>query len=58
MLFLGKHWVENRLKYFTFPWNMTRDQSLTFCSNNNGTLMYWANSTEENILRGLKQFSF
>ncbi|CAF2040937.1 unnamed protein product [Rotaria magnacalcarata] len=46
-----KNWVENRLKYFTFPWNMTRDQALTFCSNNNATLMYWFNSTEQDILQ-------
>jgi hypothetical protein len=48
---LGKTWFENRLKYFTFPWNMTRDESLTFCSNNNGTLMYWSNQTEQDILQ-------
>ncbi|CAF0846728.1 unnamed protein product [Rotaria sordida] len=46
-----KHWTENRLKYFTFPRNLTRNQSLTFCLNNNGTLMYWANSTEQEILQ-------
>jgi hypothetical protein len=49
----GKYWVENRLKYFSFPWNMSRDQALTFCSNNNGTLMYWDNTTEQNILQSL-----
>ncbi|CAF4782816.1 unnamed protein product, partial [Rotaria sp. Silwood2] len=46
-----KHWIENRLKYFTFPWNMTRDQALTFCSNNNATLIYWFNTTEQAILQ-------
>ncbi|CAF4822265.1 unnamed protein product [Rotaria sp. Silwood1] len=48
-----KHWIENRLKYFTFPWNMTRDQALTFCSNNNATLMYWFNTTEQDILQNV-----
>ncbi len=50
--FSGKYWTENRLKYFTFPTNLTRNQSLTFCSNNNGTLMYWANLTEQGIFQG------
>ena len=48
----GKHWAENRLKYFTFPRNLTRNQALQFCLNNNGTLMYWTNSTEQEILQG------
>ncbi|CAF1452722.1 unnamed protein product, partial [Adineta ricciae] len=48
-----KHWTGNRLKYFTFPHNYTREQSLAFCSNNNATLMYWANSTEQTILQNL-----
>ncbi len=51
----GKTWTENRLKYFTYPWNMTRDQALTFCLNNNGTLMYWANITEQDILQSKKE---
>ncbi|UJR20328.1 hypothetical protein I4U23_023459 [Adineta vaga] len=46
-----KHWKENRLKYFTFPHNFTREQSLDFCSKNNATLMYWSNSTEQMILQ-------
>ncbi|CAF4100035.1 unnamed protein product, partial [Adineta steineri] len=46
-----KTWSENRLKYFTTPSNMTRNDALTFCLNNNGTLMYWANQTEQNILQ-------
>ncbi|UJR29534.1 hypothetical protein I4U23_010751 [Adineta vaga] len=46
-----KTWNENRLKYFTYPTNMTRDQALNFCINNNGTLMYWTNKTEEDILQ-------
>ncbi len=53
-----KYWIENPLKYFTFPWNMTRDQSLTFCLNNNGTLMFWNNSNEQNILQSLFKFYF
>ncbi|CAF1215178.1 unnamed protein product [Adineta ricciae] len=46
-----KTWSENRLKYFTYPTNMTRDGALNFCMNNNGTLMYWANKTEEDLLQ-------
>jgi hypothetical protein len=35
---------------------MSRDQALTFCTNNNGTLMYWANKTEQDILQSFKIF--
>ena len=49
---LGKIWSRNTLKYFTFPRRMTRNQALIFCSNNNGTLMYWYNATEQNTLEG------
>ncbi|CAF2093138.1 unnamed protein product [Rotaria magnacalcarata] len=48
-----KYWKENRLKYFTIPRIYTRNQSLNFCLNNNGTLMYWANSTEQEILQNI-----
>ena len=57
-IYLGKYWVENPLKYFTFPWNMTRDQAFTFCTNNHGTLMFWNNLTEQNILQSLFSFDF
>lgn len=50
-LLLGKYWTKNRLKYFTFPRISTRNQSLDFCLNNNGTLIYWTNSSEQEILR-------
>jgi len=50
--FSGIHWIENPLRYFTFPTNLTRNQSITFCSNNNGTLMYWANLAEREIFQG------
>ncbi|CAF1112160.1 unnamed protein product [Adineta steineri] len=46
-----KHWQGNRLKYFAHPQNLTRDQALTFCLNNNATLMYWSNLTEQTILQ-------
>jgi hypothetical protein len=49
--FSGIHWTESRLNYFTFPQNFTRNQSITFCSNNNGVLMYWANLTEQEIFQ-------
>lgn len=49
--FKGKRWTENRLKYFTFPRNLSRTQSLAFCMNNHGTLMYWTNSSEQEILQ-------
>ena len=31
---------------------MSRDQSLNFCSNSQGTLIYLANVTDEDLLRG------
>jgi hypothetical protein len=55
--YLGKHWAGNSLKSFTFPWISTRDQALAFCLNNNGTLMYWSNSSEQAILQGNFIFS-
>ena len=49
----GKTWPENSLRLFTFPILRGRSESLQFCLNNNGTLLYWNNSTEELLLRGL-----
>ena len=48
----GKRWPENRLRPFTYPLPMSRDQSLNFCSNSQGTLIYLANATDEDLLRG------
>lgn len=49
---LGKHWPKNALNYFTYPNNFTRNQSMSFCANNNGTLMYWADLNEQDAFQG------
>ena len=55
---LGKRWSKNALKYFTFPINFTRNQSLSFCSNNNGTLMYWSDLIEQGAFQSSFSSSF
>jgi hypothetical protein len=50
--FSGKFWPNTRFRPFTFPSILTREQSLRFCVNNNGTLMFWADLTEEQLVRG------
>lgn len=43
----GKTWKENPLKYFTHPRkNLSRNDALKFCQNNNATLLYWSNANE------------
>ena len=32
---------------------MTREQALSFCINNNGTLFYWNTSLEQDLLQSL-----
>jgi hypothetical protein len=48
---LGKVWRDNPLQIFTFPHNFTRDQSLAFCTHNNGTLLFWDGAAEYELVQ-------